>query len=180
MTASLSFRLATLGDVPALQTLIARSVNSLQADDYSEAQRAKALGSVFGIDRQLIRDGTYYIAEEAGGIVACGGWSRRKTLFGADAVANRDDDALDPALDPARIRAFYVDPDCARRGIGTQLLEVCEAAAVAQGFTRLELASTLTGIPLYRRRGYAPLEPVEVPLPGGGSLTVLRMIKERR
>jgi GNAT superfamily N-acetyltransferase len=171
-------RPATPDDIPALERLIARSVMGLQAGDYDLSQRERALGTLFGVDRQLIRDGTYHIADAAGTLVGCGGWSRRKTLFGADAVSGRDDESLDPARDAARIRAFFVDPDWARRGIGRRLLAVCEAAAAAHGFTRLELAATLTGIPLYRVCGYAEAEPMEAPLPDGGSLTVVRMVKE--
>jgi GNAT superfamily N-acetyltransferase len=175
----LTTRPAALEDVPVLERLIARSVTQLQAGDYSLEQRERALGTVFGVDRQLIRDGTYYAAVVNAQIVGCGGWSRRKTLFGADAVAGRDDDTLDPARDAARIRAFFVDPDWARRGIGSRLLAVCEAAAAEQGFTRFELAATLTGIALYRTFGYTEAEHLEAPLPQGGSLAVVRMVKGR-
>ncbi len=173
----LTIRPATLDEVPVLEALIRRSVLGLQAQDYTPDQLTKALGSVYGVDRQLIRDGSYLVVEEEGKIVGCGGWSRRKTLYGADSVANRDDAPLDPAVDAARIRAFFIDPDHARRGIGSRLLEACETAAREFGFTRFELASTLTGIALYRERGYVGRERQEVPLPGGGTLAVLRMVK---
>jgi GNAT superfamily N-acetyltransferase len=170
-------RLAQLDDAPALENLIEESVRKLQAADYTPEQLTGALGTVLGLDRQLIRDSTYFAIEVDGSIVACGGWSRRRTLFGADRVPGKDDAWLDPAIDAARIRAFFVHPDWARRGLGTRLLEACEAAARTAGFERLELAATLTGIPLYAARGYSPAERVEVPLANGAVLPVVRMEK---
>lgn len=171
-------RLAVPDDIPAIEALIATSVHGLQAEDYSAEQRAGALGSVFGVDRQLIRDGTYFVIEAPGAVlVACGGWSRRKTLFGSDNVAGKDDAFLDPVVDAARIRAFFVHPDWARRGFGSQLLEAGEQAARAAGFTRLELGATLTGIPLYERHGFRPLDRSDVPLPNGSTLPIVRMSK---
>jgi len=170
-------RLATLDDIPAIEALIAASVNGLQAGDYSAAQRASALGSVFGVDRQLIRDGTYFVIENAGAFIACGGWSKRKTLYGSDTVEGKDDALLDPSVDAARIRAFFVHPDWARRGLGSRLLDAGEQAARAAGFKRLELGATLTGIPLYERHGFQPLERSEVPLPNGATLPIVRMWK---
>jgi GNAT superfamily N-acetyltransferase len=136
----------------------------------------RLLGTVFGVDSQLIADGTYFVVE-AGSIVACGGWSKRKTLFGSDRVPGREDDLLDPRLDAAKIRAFFVHPNWARRGIGTRLLEACETAATEAGFRRFELGATLTGEPLYAARGYVPQERVEVPLANGASLPIIRMSK---
>ena len=150
---------------------------ALQADDYTLKQRQGALGTVFGVDRQLIKDGTYFVAEHDGKIIGCGGWSRRKTLFGADAVTGRDDDALDPGKDPARIRAFFIDPAWARRGIGGQILEACESAARAYGFTKFELVATLTGVPLYAAYGFVPKEACDVPLANGEILPCRRMAK---
>lgn len=170
-------RLATLDDGPALEALIARSVHGLQAGDYTLAQREGALGTVLGLDRQLIRDGTYFAMEDEGRIVACGGWSRRRTLFGADRVPGKDDAYLDPAVDAARIRAFFVDPQWARRGLGSRILEACESAAQSAGFRRLQLAATLSGIAFYRARGYAGSERVEVPLANGLTLAVVKMEK---
>jgi len=170
-------RLATLDDVLAIEALIAASVNGLQAGDYSAAQRSSALGSVFGVDRQLIHDGTYFVVEHAGALIACGGWSKRKTLYGSDNVEGKDDSLLDPLIDAARIRAFFVHPDWARRGLGSRLLDAGERAARAAGFKRLELGSTLTGIPLYERHGFQPLERSEVPLPNGATLPIVRMWK---
>ena len=173
----LTIRAACLADAAAIERLIARAVMLLQASDYTLEQRQGALGTVFGVDRQLIHDGTYFVAEHGPDIVGCGGWSRRKTLFGGDAVVGKDDNELDPARDAARIRAFFVDPDCARRGIGGRILTACEAAARAHGFSRFELVATLTGEPLYRAFGYAAVERYDVPLTNGARLPVVRMAK---
>ncbi len=173
----MKLRLAQLDDALTLEQLITESVRKLQAADYSARQMDGALGTVLGLDRTLIRDGTYFVVESEGTIVACGGWSRRRTLFGADRVPGKDDAWLDPAVDPARIRAFFVHPGWTRRGLGTKILEACEAAAIAAGFRRLELASTLTGIPLYTARGYTTMERIEIPLVNGEHLPVVRMGK---
>jgi GNAT superfamily N-acetyltransferase len=172
-----AIRKAALEDVAALDVLIAASVRGLQAGDYSAEQMELALTEIFHVDTQLVRDGTYFVVEAEGQIVACGGWSRRKTLYGGDHVRSKDDAWLDPQVDAARIRAFFVHPGWARRGIGTRLLHACEDAALAMGFTRLELASTLTGIPLYRAHGYRDAESIDVPLRDGKTLPVLRMFK---
>ena len=177
MSPSELLRLATFDDIPAIEALIAASVNGLQLSDYNAEQRAGALGSVFGVDRQLIRDGTYFVIEHGGALVACGGWSKRKTLFGSDKVEGKDDAFLDPSADAARIRAFFVHPDWARRGFGSRLLDAGEQAARAAGFKRLELGATLTGIPLYQRHGFLPLEPSEVPLPNGATIAIVKMWK---
>ncbi len=167
-------------DIAALEWLIPLSVRSLQSRDYTPEQIEGALGTVFGVDQQLIRDGTYFVVEAAGAIVACGGWSGRKTLFGSDHIAGKDDVALDPAVDAARIRAFFVHPAWARRGIGSRIMEACEAEARAAGFRRLELVATLTGEPLYRAHGFEALEYLEVPLSNGARLAVVRMGRECR
>jgi GNAT superfamily N-acetyltransferase len=165
-------------DVPALESLIPRSAQALQAGHYSPAQIAGALGSVFGVDRQLIADGTYFLVEEGAAVVGCGGWSRRRTLFGGDAARGAGDDALlDPASDPARIRAFFVDPGRARRGIGALLLRHCERAAAAAGFRSLELVATLAGEPLYAAHGFVAGERFDVALDNGLPLPVVRMAK---
>ncbi len=170
-------RLATLDDVPSLEPLIAESVRILQAPDYTPEQREGALGTVFGIDRQLIRDRTYFVAEIDGIIVGCGGWSLRRTLYGSDSRGGREDALLDPACDAARIRAFFIRPGYERRGIGSAIMRASETAAVARGFTQLELGSTLTGIPLYRAHGFTEAEMTDVRLPGGGTLPIVRMVK---
>jgi GNAT superfamily N-acetyltransferase len=172
-----------MADVPALAKLIDLSVRSLQSRDYSPAQIELALKTVYGVDTQLIADGTYFAAEAvppSGSkpvIAGCGGWSKRKTLYGGDAWTRREDDLLDPLRDAAKIRAFFVHPDWARRGIGTMILDACEAAAKAAGFARCEMGATLTGVPFYRAKGYAELEPLSVPLPDGESLPIVRMAK---
>ena len=147
-------RTAVLADAPAIEALIAASVHGLQAGDYTADQRAGALGTIFGVDRQMIADGTYFVIEMEGRMVACGGWSRRKTPFGGDHGPCKDDSVLDPATDAARIRAFFVHPDFARRGLGTRLLQSCESGARAAGLRRVELTSTLTGVALYAARGF--------------------------
>ena len=174
--------MATLADVPLLHALIEASVRGLQANDYTPAQIEGALGTVLGLDTQLIADETYFVVEavNASGekvMAACGGWSRRKTLFGGDHATIREPELLDPRSDAAKIRAFFVHPDWARRGIGTLLLETCENAAKTAGFSRFEMGSTLTGVPLYKLRGYHVIKPIEVPLPNGESLPVVRMAK---
>ena len=176
--ANAMIRKAEFEDIPILEGLIPESVRALQARDYSPEQMEGALGTVFGVDRQLIRDGTYFVVEADSRIVACGGWSRRKTLFGSDHAPGKDDALLDPSVEPARIRAFFVHPAWARRGIGSLLMRTCEEAAVAEGFSSLELVATLTGEPLYRAHGFRAVERLDVPLPNGASLRVVRMRKE--
>ncbi|MDV6332726.1 GNAT family N-acetyltransferase [Asticcacaulis sp. 201] len=158
-----------------MTALIAQSVMVLQAGDYSDAQRRAALGTVFGVDTQLIRDQTYLVIENGADIIACGGWSYRRTLYGADALAGREDNVLDPETDAARIRAFFVHPDWTRRGLGGQILKACEAAAIRAGFRRFEMGATLTGVPLYRAFGYVPIEATEAPLSDGLTLPIIRM-----
>jgi len=177
-----SFRIRPAGfaDVEALHLLIERSVRELQKNDYTPKQIEGALGHALGLDTQLIEDGTYFVAEAVGDercIVGCGGWSRRKTLFGSDHGPSRELGFLDPVVDAAKIRAIFVHPDWARRGLGALILKHCEEAAHAAGFRRFEMGSTLTGVPLYLRKGYEARERVEVPLPNGEVLAVVRMTK---
>ena len=136
-----------------------------------------ALGPVFGVDRQLIRDCTYFIVEAAGQIVGCGGWSKRKTLYGGDRHRPGEDAELAPRINPARIRAFFVHPHWARQGIGRTILQYCEAAAIKAGFKKAELVATLAGEPLYARFGYDVVERYEAPMTGGLTLPVVRMTK---
>jgi GNAT superfamily N-acetyltransferase len=173
----LSFRHATRADVPALQQLIDASVRGLQAGDYTPIQIEGALGVLLGVDTTLIDDQTYFIAESESILVGCGGWSMRKTLFGADRADGRENAFLDPLHDAAKIRAIFVHPAWARRGIGSRILEVCENAAIDAGFKRFEMGSTLTGVPLYKLKNYVELETIHVPLPNGAALPVVRMIK---
>ena len=170
-------REAVESDIPELRRLIEQSVRQLQKNDYSPEQIEGALGHALGLDVQLIEDRTYFVAKSARLIVACGGWSNRKTLFGSDHGPDRDAGLLDPATDAAKIRAIFVHPEWARRGLGSLILNHCEQAAARAGFSRLEMGSTLTGIPLYRLKGYEERERVEVPLPNGVTLPVVRMVK---
>jgi len=177
----LSLRLATEADIPALHKLIEKSVRVLERNDYSPEQLDGALGTVLGLDTQLVADGTYFIAEAkaacAHHLAGCGGWSKRKTLFGSDHADIREPELLDPRTDAAKIRAFFIHPDFARRGIGTRILEASEAAARSAGFSRFEMGATLTGVPLYLARGYHIVDRIEVPLPNGHTLPVVRMAK---
>ena len=154
-------------------------MRGLQAADYTPNQIEGALQTVYGVDSQLIADGTYFVVEAGSEplIVGCGGWSKRKTLFGGDRWTGREDALLDPQQDAAKIRAFFVHPNWVRRGIGSMILEACENAATAAGFTRLEMGATLTGVPLYRARGYVPLKHLSAPLKNGESLPIIRMEK---
>jgi len=172
-----TIRQATSEDIPVLEILIRDSVKTLQAAYYTTEQMEGALGTVFGVDTQLIRDGTYFVAEVDTAIVGCGGWSRRKTLFGSDHVAQKDDSRLDPSRDPARIRAFFVRPGWERQGIGSRILAVCESAAVSQGFSHFELVATLPGEPMYQARGFSATDRFDAPLPNGLGLPVVRMVK---
>jgi len=189
-------RPATSADIPVLRDLIEASVRGLQSNDYSPSQIDSALASVFGVDTQLIADRTYFVAEAesyAGAtvpvvegaappfsIVGCGGWSKRKTLYGGDQWTGREATFLDPQRDAAKIRAFFIHPAWARRGIGSMILEACENAAQATGFTRFEMGATLTGVPLYQARGYVARENLEDPLANGETLPIVRMEKRVR
>lgn len=173
-----SLRTATPDDVPALHALIRRSSHGLSAGDYTREQVEGALAGAFGVDTALIRDGTYFVIEDAAGaIAACGGWSRRRTLFGGDTGAARDESFLDPATDPAKVRAFFVDPAHARRGLGAMLLARSEADAVAAGFRTLELMATLPGQRLYQACGFVATGEVDYPLPGGLTIRFVPMRK---
>ena len=157
-------RPATLDEIPVLQNLIARSIRTLGANDYTPAQIEGALRGAFGVDTQLIRDQTYFVVEIDGTIVGCGGWSYRQTLFGSDARKERDPAELDPAKDAAKIRAFFIDPDHSRKGLGAALLDYCEGAARERGFTHCELMGTLPGVRLYAARGYIALPSIRYPV----------------
>jgi len=177
-------RVAIERDIPALHALIEASVRGLQAGDYTPAEIEGALGTVLGLDTQLIRDRTYFVVESGSTeesreqqLVGCGGWSKRKTLFGSDHTYLREPDLLDPATDGAKVRAIFVHPAFARRGLGSLILAHVEAAAQAAGFHHFELGSTLTGVPLYRLKGYVEVERVAVPLHNGEVVPVVRMIK---
>jgi GNAT superfamily N-acetyltransferase len=170
-------RKAVLEDVPDIQALIARSARALSSGDYRTAQIEGALRGAFGVDSQLLKDQTYFAAEEDGSLVGCGGWSYRATLFGGDAGSNRDATRLDPSRDAAKVRAFFVDPCHARRGIGTLLLERCESEARAHGFRKAELMATFPGLRLYAARGYHGAARVRIDLGEGESIDFVPMQK---
>ena len=164
-------RPAHLGDVDALEALIARSARELGAQHYTAEEIEGALRGAFGVDTQLIQDDTYFVAEYEGDIVGCGGWSYRKTLVGGDNLAQRDSGRVVPESQPARIRAFFVHPDHARRGIGRMLLARCELEALQAGFSSLELMASLSSTYLYAACGYVPEQPREFNI--GSGLTIL-------
>ena len=197
-TTQIRLRLAVAEDIPVLRELIEASVRGLQTEDYTPAQIEGALATVFGVDTRLIEDGTYIVAEaplvaSASGkttdtksnwtIVGCGGWSKRKTLYGSDHWTGREDALLDPQGDAAKIRAFFIHPDWARQGVGSKILLACEKAACVAGFTRYEMGATLTGARLFGAKGYVAVKPISIPLSNGETLPVIQMEKldiERR
>jgi GNAT superfamily N-acetyltransferase len=190
-------RKAVAAEIPVLRQLIEASVRALQTQDYTPAQMEGALETVFGVDSKLIEDGTYFIAEARVGeeqsisektsraknaraswtIAGCGGWSKRKTLYGSDHWTGREDAMLDPQRDAAKIRAFFIHPSWARRGIGGRILEACEIAASTAGFMSYEMGATLTGAKLFGTKGYVAVENIQVPLKDGLTLPVIRMAK---
>ena len=171
-------RNATLADEPALRDLIACSIRGLGSGDYTPEQIEAALRGAFGVDTALIRDETYFVAVTGTGEFAgCGGWSQRRTLFGSDARADRDDAPLDPRCDAAKIRAFFIHPGHARQGLGRQILEHCEARAMQAGFSAFELMATLPGKRLYEKCGYLSGTPIQHPVPGGLEITLVPMKK---
>ena len=173
--AALTSRLAGAADIPALEAVMAASIAELQRGFLTPAQIA-ASRTIMGLDRQLIADRTYFVVELDGEVAGCGGWSRRATLYGGDHSPGRDAALLDPARDAARVRAMYTRPDFARRGVGRLILELCEAAAKAEGFARLELMATLSGRPLYESYGFVAIEQV-LDDRGGEPVPLVRMGK---
>lgn len=169
-------RLATRADVPVLTAIMNQAIPELLAPFLTPAQ-VQASFSIMGLDTQLIDDGTYFVIEEGGVIVGCGGWSRRATLFGGDHSAGRDAALLDPATDNARVRAMYTHPAHARRGIGRRILDLCEGAARAEGFRSVELAGTMGGVPLYEACGYRVETEFEADTPSGVAVPLKRMVK---
>ena len=173
----MELRVATMEDVPALNTLIADSARGLSAAHYTPLQIEALITHVFGVDTQLIADGTYYVivADETRLPVAAGGWSARRTLYGGDQTKGGEDLRLDPSVDPARIRAFFVHPRWARRGLGRRLYDECERAARAADFRSFELMATLPGEPLYLALGFAAVERLSVRLAGDVEVPLVRM-----
>ena len=177
MPAAFLLRLAETADLPSIAALIDASVRGLSAADNTPDEIEGGLRYVFGADTQLIADRTYFVIEDAGEIVASGGWSRRRTLYGGDQHKSGADPLLDPLVDAARIRAFFVHPSRARRGLGRMLFDACHAAAKREGFRAFELGATLPGIPLYRALGFTGDERVDAKLPNGVVLPIVRMTR---
>jgi len=176
---SFVLRKATVADLAEISLLITDSVRGLGKGYYDDRQIELSIKSVFGVDRELIEDGTYFVAEIEGRIVGCGGWSKRKTLYGASVYGkSRDSALLDPETDPAKIRAFFIHPDAARKGIGRAILNVCEDEARRLGFRSAEMMSTLPGVPLYAACGYAGNERFEIPVGEGVTIGCIKMSKE--
>jgi GNAT superfamily N-acetyltransferase len=173
-------RKAKLSDRAAIEQLIVASARGLSRSDYSARQIEGAIATVFGVDTNLIIDGTYFVAESAGNLVGCGGWSKRRTLFGGDQYPDRDAGVLDPATEPAKIRAFFIHPQHARKGIARAILDACEREAKACGYKSLELMSTLPGIKLYRACGYEGSERVELEVGDGLTIGLMPMTKHLR
>jgi GNAT superfamily N-acetyltransferase len=169
-----------MADITSIKALIDASVRSLQAEDYSSAQINAALKTVFTTDSQLIADGTYFIAfSEDGELAGCGGWSKRKTLYGGDEQLERiEPELLNPTVDAAKVRAIFVHPRFARMGLGSLILKAAEDAALAAGFRRFEMGSTVTGVALYSLKGYHEVERVKVPVGRGIEIEVVRMFKD--
>jgi len=174
--AMFTHRLALPQDMPALKELMTAAIREL-LPQFLSPEKVEASFAVMGVDSQLIEDGTYFILEEDGVTAGCGGWSRRATLFGHNHTAGRDSRLLDPKSEPVRVRAMYTAPAFVRRGVGRRILELCEAAARAEGFSRAELGATMGGEPLYRACGYVEIERLEVPTPNGVTVPITRMGK---
>jgi N-acetylglutamate synthase-like GNAT family acetyltransferase len=173
-----SIRKAQLADRDAIKQLIAESARGLSREHYSDSQIETAIATVFGVDTDLIDDQTYLVAEQAGELIGCGGWSRRKTLFGGDQFTSRDASYLDPATEPAKIRAFFIHPGHARKGIGQAILSQCEHDARAFGFRTIELMATLPGVSFYKACGYIEQGDYDLELVPGVKLELVPMRKE--
>lgn len=178
MSSEFTVRKASHTDREAIQALIASSARLLSREYYDDDQIEAAIEGVFGVDTTLIEDGTYFVAELDGTLVGCGGWSKRKTLYGGDQFVERDTGRLDPKTDPAKIRAFFIHPDHARKGIARAILDVCESEAGKSGYRALELAATMPGVPFYEAVGYVARERFGLPMRDGVVLELLNMRKE--
>ena len=174
----ISIRVAAMDDVPTLKELIPLSARELSKGFYTSQQTESAIKYIFGVDTQLVEDKTYYVAEAGGEIVGCGGWSKRKTMFGGDQMKEEKDSLLDPKEDAGRIRAFFIHPNWARKGIGRRIIQACEEAAKVDGFTRMELVATMPGEPLYAAMGYEVTERFDIPMSDGTGLPAAHMKKE--
>ena len=168
-------RLATVDDAAAIETLMKASIADLFPAFYDARQTASSVIYVGHVDRMLIDDGTYFVIDEDEAIVACGGWSRRDKLYTGSGEGAMDARLLEPATEPARVRAMFVRGDRTRRGLGTRILEACEAAARAEGFRTLALMATMPGLQLYERYGFEVIERTEITLPDGVTLACASM-----
>lgn len=177
MESEFTHRVATLGDLATLTSVMARSIDALQTE-FLTPEQVIASRKVMGLDTQLIRDGTYFLVEQGNRVAGCGGWSFRSTLYGGDeSIVAREPARLDPRVDAAKIRAMYTDPDFTRRGIGSRILSLCEGAAQQAGFRRVELMATAAGVPLYTAQGYAPADQLQFASVDGVDVPLLRMEK---
>jgi len=177
MTKPAKLRPAAIADIPAMEALIRRSGIALSKGFYSDEQAQAVTRHVFGVDTQLVQDQTYFVIERADCLLACGGWSKRATLFGGDQHKSGPDPLLDPATQAARIRAFFVDPSVPRPGLGRMLMRHCEHEAAAAGFRLMELAATMPGVPLYLACGFEEIEDFSLALPGNVAVPLTRMRK---
>jgi len=174
----ISIRAAVMEDAPVLKELIPLSARELSKGFYTPQQIESAIQYIFGVDTQLISDKTYYVAEANGQIVGCGGWSKRKTMFGGDQMKAEADPLLDPKDDAGRIRAFFIHPNWARKGIGRRIIQACENAAQADGFTRMELVATMPGEPLYAAMGYEVTKRFDQPIQDETTIPLVHMKKQ--
>ena len=174
----LPLRIATPADASEVEALMKRSAAALFPLFYDDEQSASAVEHVAHIDLQLLEDGTYFLIERDGELIACGGWSRRDKLYTGSGDSESDDRLLDPAREPARVRAMFVHPDWTRRGLGRRILEECEAAAKSEGFTDLTLGATLPGVPLYAAFGFTPYREGDITMPDGRALACVWMEKK--
>jgi GNAT superfamily N-acetyltransferase len=172
-----SYRVAQMEDLDALREVMRRSIETLQ-DEFLTPEQIRASHKVMGLDAQLVRDGTYFIVESEDRIAGCGGWSWRSTLYGGDdSLVPRAPHALDPATEPARIRAMYTDPAFARQGVGRLVISLCEEAARRAGFKCATMMATMAGVPLYRACGYVEAEPAVTVSVDGIRVPLVRMEK---
>ena len=173
-------RLATRDDVDSIEALMKASIRDLFPRFYAPEQIEPCVRYIGHLDTMLVDDGTYFVEEDETGLIACGGWSRRHKLYAGSAAQEEDVRLLDPATEPAPVRAMFVRGDRTRRGLGTRIFEACERAARAEGFTKLALMATLPGVPLYRALGFEPLEEVDIPLEDGTLVAGVRMTRPVR
>ena len=174
-----TFRKAEITDINNLEKLIEMSAKSINSTYYSEKEIDTALGNAWTVDHQLIADNTYWIVENMDGtVIGCGGWSKRKLLFGKSTEPNILENELIPGIDSARIRAFFVHPNYTRMGIGKKLIEKCENEASSMGFDSMELVATLSGEKLYSSKGYNHIKAFEVDLGDGITNKVVSMNKQ--